>query len=34
MAEGALKYFKVGRTRRIRRADLEAYVASLSPLPN
>ncbi|QGV79350.1 helix-turn-helix domain-containing protein [Streptomyces ficellus] len=34
MAEGTLKYIKLGRTRRIRRADLEAYVANLAPLPN
>ncbi|MFJ5017007.1 helix-turn-helix domain-containing protein [Streptomyces griseoluteus] len=34
MAEGSLKYIKLGRTRRIRRADLEAYVANLAPLPN
>lgn len=34
MAEGALKYIKLGRTRRIRRTDLEAYVANLAPLPN
>ncbi|MFF7042339.1 helix-turn-helix domain-containing protein [Streptomyces massasporeus] len=34
MSEGALKYIKLGRTRRIRRTDLEAYVANLAPLPN
>ncbi|MCX4610709.1 helix-turn-helix domain-containing protein [Streptomyces mirabilis] len=34
MAEGALKYVKRGRSRRIRRSDLEAYVDSLEPLPN
>ncbi|MEV6757355.1 MULTISPECIES: helix-turn-helix domain-containing protein [Streptomyces] len=34
MAEGALKYIKLGRTRRIRRADLEAFVESLAVLPN
>ncbi|MFE1783647.1 helix-turn-helix domain-containing protein [Streptomyces sp. NPDC059506] len=34
MAEGAIKYIKLGRTRRIRRADLEAYVTNLAPLPN
>ncbi|WP_425832250.1 helix-turn-helix domain-containing protein [Streptomyces fractus] len=34
MAEGALKYIKLGRTRRIRRADLEAFVEGLSVLPN
>ncbi|MFJ4486866.1 helix-turn-helix domain-containing protein [Streptomyces longwoodensis] len=34
MADGALTYIKLGRARRIRRTDLEAYVASLSPLPN
>ncbi|MCX4590289.1 helix-turn-helix domain-containing protein [Streptomyces sp. NBC_01549] len=34
MAEGALKYIKRGRSRRIRRSDLEAYVDSLEPLPN
>ncbi|MFD9506554.1 helix-turn-helix domain-containing protein [Streptomyces mirabilis] len=34
MAEGALKYVKRGRSRRIRRSDLEAYVNSLEPLPN
>ncbi|MCG7525061.1 helix-turn-helix domain-containing protein [Streptomyces sp. OfavH-34-F] len=33
MAKGALKYIKLGRTRRIRRADLEAYVDSLALLP-
>ena len=34
MAEGALKYIKLGRIRRIRRTDLEAYVDSLATLPN
>ncbi|MEU6924789.1 helix-turn-helix domain-containing protein [Streptomyces sp. NPDC046631] len=34
MAEGALKYIKLGRTRRIRRADLEAFVEGLVALPN
>ncbi|MFF8591977.1 helix-turn-helix domain-containing protein [Streptomyces sp. NPDC015220] len=34
MATGALTYIKLGRCRRIRRADLERYVASLTPLPN
>ncbi|MET7526648.1 helix-turn-helix domain-containing protein [Streptomyces sp900116325] len=34
MAEGSLKYIKLGRTRRIRRADIEAYVESLVTLPN
>lgn len=34
MAAGALKYIKLGRCRRIRRTDLERYVASLAPLPN
>ncbi|MFE1839129.1 helix-turn-helix domain-containing protein [Streptomyces sviceus] len=34
MAEGALKYIKLGRTRRIRRAELEAFVAALALLPN
>ncbi|MEV4873727.1 helix-turn-helix domain-containing protein [Streptomyces syringium] len=34
MEEGALKYVKRGRSRRIRRCDLEAYVANLAPLPN
>ncbi|RZU29477.1 excisionase family DNA binding protein [Streptomyces sp. BK022] len=34
MAEGSLPYIKLGRTRRIRRADLETYVANLAPLPN
>lgn len=35
MAEGSLKYIKLrGSTRRIRRSDLEAYVANLAPLPN
>lgn len=31
MAEGALKYVKRGRSRRIRRSDLEAYVNALEP---
>ncbi|MGW1211233.1 helix-turn-helix domain-containing protein [Streptomyces sp. NPDC002499] len=34
MAEGALKYVKRGRSRRIRRTDLEAYVNSLEPMPH
>ncbi|MFD3558859.1 helix-turn-helix domain-containing protein [Streptomyces sp. NPDC058686] len=34
MAEGSVKYVKLGRTRRIRRADIEAYVESLATLPN
>ncbi|MFG2477978.1 helix-turn-helix domain-containing protein [Streptomyces fagopyri] len=34
MAAGVLKYVKEGRSRRIRRRDLEAYVDSLEPLPN
>ncbi|MEU9960536.1 helix-turn-helix domain-containing protein [Streptomyces sp. NPDC050982] len=34
MAGGSLKYIKLGRTRRIRRADIEAYVESLVSLPN
>ncbi|MFF3919531.1 helix-turn-helix domain-containing protein [Streptomyces sp. NPDC001852] len=34
MAEGALKYVKRGRSRRIRRSDLEAYVNSLEPVCN
>ncbi|MFF8944538.1 helix-turn-helix domain-containing protein [Streptomyces sp. NPDC014864] len=34
MAAGVLKYIKLGRCRRIRRTDLENYVASLAPLPN
>ncbi|MEU8507120.1 helix-turn-helix domain-containing protein [Streptomyces brevispora] len=34
MAEGALKYIKLGSIRRIRRADLETYVENLAPLPN
>ncbi|MET8401798.1 helix-turn-helix domain-containing protein [Streptomyces sp900116325] len=34
MADGSLKYIKLGRTRRIRRADIEAYVESLVTLPN
>ncbi|MDX3523083.1 helix-turn-helix domain-containing protein [Streptomyces europaeiscabiei] len=31
MAEGVLKYVKQGRSRRIRRRDLEAYVDNLEP---
>ncbi|WP_407565878.1 helix-turn-helix domain-containing protein [Streptomyces sp. 184] len=31
MAAGAVKYIKLGRCRRIRRSDLESYVAGLSP---
>ncbi|MGW3494005.1 helix-turn-helix domain-containing protein [Streptomyces sp. NPDC001020] len=34
MAEGTLKYIKLGRTRRIRRVDLEAFVENLPVLPN
>ncbi|MFF2065856.1 helix-turn-helix domain-containing protein [Streptomyces sp. NPDC058200] len=34
MAEGSLKYIKLGRARRIRRADVEAYVESLTSQPN
>ncbi|MFE1881899.1 helix-turn-helix domain-containing protein [Streptomyces diastatochromogenes] len=34
MAAGALKYVKRGRSRRIRRDELEAYVNSLELLPN
>ncbi|WP_128381090.1 helix-turn-helix domain-containing protein [Streptomyces cavernae] len=34
MAEGVLKYVKRGRSRRIRRSDLEAYVNSLEPQSN
>ncbi|WP_432155963.1 helix-turn-helix domain-containing protein [Streptomyces sp. bgisy153] len=34
MAAGALKYVKRGRSRRIRRHELEAYVNSLELLPN
>ncbi|MDX3429544.1 helix-turn-helix domain-containing protein [Streptomyces sp. ME01-18a] len=34
MTAGALKYIKLGRTRRIRRADLEAYVENLPPASN
>lgn len=30
MAAGAVKYIKLGRCRRIRRSDLESYVAGLS----
>ncbi|MFF5981176.1 helix-turn-helix domain-containing protein [Streptomyces olindensis] len=32
MAEGVLRYVKRGRSRRIRRSDLEAYVNSLEPV--
>jgi len=31
MADGALIYIKLGRGRRIRRTDLETYVAGLTP---
>ncbi|MFI1017998.1 helix-turn-helix domain-containing protein [Streptomyces sp. NPDC020965] len=31
MAAGELRYIKVGRCRRIRRNDLERYVADLAP---
>ncbi|MCL6736909.1 helix-turn-helix domain-containing protein [Streptomyces neyagawaensis] len=31
MAEGVLRYVKRGRSRRIRRSDLEAYVNNLEP---
>ncbi|WP_413757769.1 helix-turn-helix domain-containing protein [Streptomyces sp. MMBL 11-3] len=34
MAEGALKHVKRGRSRRIRRSDLEAYVNGLKPVCN
>ncbi|MFF5496358.1 helix-turn-helix domain-containing protein [Streptomyces aquilus] len=34
MADGVLTYIKLGRSRRIRRTDLETYVAGLAPLPN
>ncbi|MEV1080604.1 helix-turn-helix domain-containing protein [Streptomyces sp. NPDC050211] len=34
MAEGVLKYVKRGRSRRIRRSDLVAYVDSLEPVTN
>ncbi|WP_328749128.1 helix-turn-helix domain-containing protein [Streptomyces sp. NBC_00285] len=34
MAEGALKYVKRGRSRRIRRSDLEAFVNALEPQPS
>ncbi|MEV0039342.1 helix-turn-helix domain-containing protein [Streptomyces sp. NPDC050804] len=34
MAEGALKYVKRGRSRRLRRSDLEAYVNGLEPASN
>ncbi|MFD8222662.1 helix-turn-helix domain-containing protein [Streptomyces massasporeus] len=32
MAEGVLRYVKRGRSRRIRRSDLEAYVNALEPV--
>ncbi len=32
MAEGALRYVMRGRSRRIRRRDLEAYVDNLEPV--
>ncbi|MEU0176109.1 helix-turn-helix domain-containing protein [Streptomyces massasporeus] len=32
MAEGTLRYVKRGRSRRIRRSDLEAYVNNLEPI--
>ncbi|MFB6952900.1 helix-turn-helix domain-containing protein [Streptomyces niveus] len=34
MAAGVIKYVKQGRSRRIRRSDLEAYVNHLEPLPH
>ncbi|WP_330478277.1 helix-turn-helix domain-containing protein [Streptomyces platensis] len=34
MAAGALKYVKRGRSRRIKRSDLEAYVDSLEAQAN
>jgi len=34
MAEGALKYVKRGRSRRIRRSDLEAFVNAMEPQLN
>ncbi|MFD5099755.1 helix-turn-helix domain-containing protein [Streptomyces albidochromogenes] len=34
MAAGDLKYVKRGRSRRIRRSDLEAYVNRLEPISN
>ncbi|MEJ8649638.1 helix-turn-helix domain-containing protein [Streptomyces sp. MS1.AVA.3] len=34
MAAGALKYVKRGRSRRIKRSDLEAYVDSLEAQSN
>ncbi|MET9899486.1 helix-turn-helix domain-containing protein [Streptomyces sp. NPDC006446] len=34
MAEGLLRYVKRGRSRRIRRIDLEAFVNSLEPSRN
>ncbi|MGI5436874.1 helix-turn-helix domain-containing protein [Streptomyces shenzhenensis] len=34
MAEGVLKYVKRGRSRRIRRSDLETYVNNLEPISN
>ncbi|MFH8937047.1 helix-turn-helix domain-containing protein [Streptomyces griseosporeus] len=34
MAAGVVRYIKLGRCRRIRRTDLETYVASLAPMPS
>ncbi|WP_406354136.1 helix-turn-helix domain-containing protein [Streptomyces sp. NBC_00658] len=34
MADGTLRYIKRGRSRRIKRSDLEAYVDSLEPQTN
>ncbi|MET8689789.1 helix-turn-helix domain-containing protein [Streptomyces sp. NPDC004732] len=34
MADGVLRYVKQGRSRRIKRRDLEAFVDSLESLPN
>lgn len=34
MANGELKFVKRGRSRRIKRSDLEAFVDSLEPQPN
>ena len=34
MADGVVTYIKLGRLRRIRRTDLETYVAGLTPQPN
>ncbi|MFJ6294690.1 helix-turn-helix domain-containing protein [Streptomyces griseoviridis] len=31
MAEGVIRYIHLGRCRRIRRMDLESYVAGLAP---